>query len=177
MERTIINIKCAHIENNLDEIDFPSDSFYFMLRIHLSFSYQASSKWKPYLHTRTDENGRRPDHLWVWHKEAPPPNHRHLSGSYPEFRSLPTTTICRLHTLLNFLFLAPSWGRATVCYSWLFWDLLICRFSAGSRTRSAVHSSHNTTEEKVPRLCYCFALFAANKSLDLNKDGFCIFRL
>jgi hypothetical protein len=199
IERTIINIKCAHIVNNLDEFDFPLDSFYFVLRIHLSFSYQASSKWKLYLHTRTDENCRRPDHNLLqmktilahqdwrkWQKtrplvgvaqRAPPPTTGISSGSYPEFHSLPTTTICRLHTLLNFLFLAPSWGRATVCYSWLFWDLLICRFSAGSRTRSAVHSSHNTTEEKVPRLCYCFALFAANKSLDLNKDGFCIFRL
>jgi hypothetical protein len=107
--------------------------------------------------------------------KRPPPKHRHLFwliSWIPQFANNQDLQIA--DTTKSF-----SWGRAIVCYSWLFQDLLICRFSAGSRTRSAaVHSSHNTTEEKVPRLCYCFALFAANnKSLDLNKDGFCIFRL
>lgn len=177
IERTIINIKCAHVENNLDEIDFPLDSFYFMLHIHLSYSYQASSEWKPYLHTSTHGNGRRPDHLWVWHKEGTP-NHRHLFwliSWIPQFANNHALLIA--DTTKIFSSLPPSWGCAIVCYSWLFRDLLICRFSADSRTSSAVHSSHNTTEEKVPRLCCGFALITTNKSLDLNKDGFCIFTL
>jgi hypothetical protein len=153
------------------------DSFYFMLHIHLSYSYLASSKWKPYLHTSTDENGRRPDHLWVWHKEAPPKPQASLLAHILNSTvcQQPRSADCRHYRI--FLFLPPPWGRAIVCYSWLFWDLLICRYFAGSRTSSAVHSSHNTTEEKVLRLCYSFVLFAANKSLDLNKDGFCFFRL